>query len=72
MSGINYFLKKTDEYMRSKESVPMSVIDDIKAEIKNDRQLKREPSSPYSCGLRHALEIIDKHISGKEKKWIVI
>lgn len=41
-------------------------IEDIKAEIESDWQLKLFPRSPFSCGLRRALEIIEKHISGKE------
>lgn len=46
--------------------IPISDIEDIKAEIKNDWQLKCMPSSPFSCGMRKTLEIIDRHISGKE------
>jgi hypothetical protein len=37
------------------------VLDKIKAEIENDWQLKKYPSSPFSCGLRRAIEIIDKY-----------
>ena len=35
----------------------------IKAEIEKDWQLQRFPSAPFSCGLRRAAEIIDKHIN---------
>ncbi len=34
---------------------------DIKYEIKSDQQLKEMPCSPYSRGLRKALEIIAKY-----------
>lgn len=37
------------------------VLDKIRAEIENDWQLKKYPSSPFSCGLRRAIEIIDKY-----------
>lgn len=37
------------------------VIDKIRAEIENDWQLKKYPSSPFSCGLRRAIEIIDEY-----------
>jgi hypothetical protein len=37
------------------------VLDKIRAEIENDWQLKKYPSSPFSCGLRQAIEIIDKY-----------
>lgn len=38
-----------------------NVLDKIRAEILNDWQIKKFPSSPFSCGLRYALEIIDKY-----------
>lgn len=44
-----------------------SILDKIKAEIENDWQLKKYPSSPFSCGLRRAMEIIEKHKEGSEK-----
>lgn len=34
-------------------------LDDVKAEIKNDWQLKEFPSSPFSCGLKRTLDILD-------------
>jgi len=37
------------------------VLDKVRAEIENDWQLKKYPSSPFSCGLRQAIEIIDKY-----------
>ena len=46
----------------------MEVIDKIRAEIENDWQLKKYPSSPFSCGLRHAIEIIDKYKIDKEQE----
>ena len=42
------------------------ILDKISAEIENDWQLKEYPSSPFSCGLRLAIEIIDKYKSESE------
>ena len=42
------------------------VLDKIKTEIENDWQLNKFPSSPFSCGLRCAIEIIDKYKSENE------
>ena len=39
----------------------IKVLDKIRAEIENDWQLKKYPSSPFSCGLKRAIEIIDKY-----------
>lgn len=38
-----------------------NILDKIRAEIENDWQLKKYPNSPFSCGLRKALDIIDKY-----------
>ena len=75
MSGIDYFLKRTEEYMQTKKAVPMSVIEDIKAEIKskkfsgyaNDNGSADFPDHQlhFNSGLICALDIIDKHISGR-------
>ena len=43
------------------------VIDKIRAEIERDWQLKKYPSSPFSCGLRRAMEIIDKYKAESEE-----
>lgn len=43
-----------------------SVIDKIRAEIESDWQLKKYPASPFSCGLRRAIEIIDKYNAESE------
>lgn len=42
------------------------VLDKIRAEIENDWQLKKYPSSPFSCGLRQAIGIIDKYKAESE------
>lgn len=42
-------------------------IEDIRAEIENDLQLKKYPISPFSCGFRRAIEVIDKYIAEIEK-----
>ena len=47
-----------------KNGIPL---DDLRAEIKNDWQLKKYPSSPFSCGLRRAIEIIDRYKAERSK-----
>ena len=49
------------------QSIPLSVIEDIKAVIRGEIA-SRESGKPMvqNCGLHKALEIIDRHISGKE------
>jgi hypothetical protein len=44
------------------------VLDKIISEIKDDWQLKISPRSPYSYGLRQAIEIIDKYRAESEGK----
>lgn len=44
------------------------ILDKIRAEIKNDWQLKKFPCSPFSCGLRQAIVIIDKYREESEQK----
>ena len=44
------------------------VLDKVRAEIENDWQLKEYPNSPFSCGLRRAIEIIDKHMAKEDKE----
>lgn len=47
----------------------VKVLSKIRAEIENDWQLKEFPSSsPFSCGLRRAIEIIDKYMKEIEDK----
>lgn len=48
---------KAIEVLKSEESI----LDKIRAEIINDWQIKKFPNSPFSCGLRYAVEIIDKY-----------
>ena len=55
------------------DAVPLSVIEDIKAEIEIEIQDCQIPQghdawwNGRKCGLEDALEIIDKHISGGEE-----
>ena len=42
------------------------ILDKIRDEIENDWQLKQFPCSPFSCGLRQAIEIIDKYRAESE------
>lgn len=42
-------------------------INKIRAEIENDWQLRDFPASPFSCGLRRAIEIIDKYRKGDKE-----
>ena len=46
--------------------IEREVLGKIRAEIENDWQLKKYPSSPFSCGLRRAIEIIDKYKAESE------
>lgn len=43
------------------------VLDKIRAEIENDWQLRDFPASSFSCGLRCAIEIIDKYRGEKNE-----
>ena len=60
-----YFLRKE---LDLKVDKLQRQLDKIKAEIENDWQLKQYPSSPFSCGLRRAIEIIDKYKAESEEK----
>ena len=51
----------------SERDIVKPYLDKIRAEIENDWQLKKYPSSPFSCGLRRAIEIIDKYKAESEK-----
>ena len=53
------FIKTAEE--RGMRFVPLSVIEDIRAEIKSQMD-----DDDYFCGASLALQIIEKHISGKE------
>lgn len=69
---LNLF-NKSDEYRwettwikRKIEKLPSvtpktDVLDKIIDEIRNDWQLNKYPASPFSCGLRRAMYIIDKY-----------
>ena len=51
------------------EAVPMSVIEDIKAEIQKELKLAEKVENlGRSYAFENTLKIIDKHISGKENK----
>lgn len=43
------------------------LLDKIISEIENDWQLKNYPSNPFSCGLRRAIEIINKYKTESEE-----
>ena len=64
MSIIDYINAYTDEGVTTADEV----LEKIRAEIENDWQLKKYPSSPFSCGLRRAIEIIDKYKGESEEK----
>ena len=65
MSIIDFVNAYTNEGITTADDV----LDKIRAEIENDWQLKKYPSSPFSCGLRRALEIIDKYKVESEETW---
>ena len=46
--------------------IPKFVIEDIRAEIEHKTRMTGDPSECH--GLQIALEVIDKHTSGKENK----
>lgn len=60
--------KKAIEYFKALPSViPQEpILDKIRAEIEKDWQLKKYPSSPFSCGLKRAIEVIDKYKAERE------
>ena len=62
--GNNYLANAIDTAIKALEQEP--ILDKIRAEIENDWQLKKYPSSPFSCGLRRAIEIIDKYKAESE------
>ena len=43
------------------------ILDKIRAEIENEWPLKKSPCGSYSCGLRRAIEIIDKYKAESEE-----
>ena len=51
----------------SSEVIPISVLEDIKAEI-NEHKSHYMPSSGVEWGMKIACEIIDNHISRKEQQ----
>lgn len=55
------------DYVIKQKYIEREVLNKIRAEIENDWQLKKYPSSPFSCGLRRAIEIIDKYKAESEK-----
>ena len=71
MNGLEYFLEKTEEYMKSKDAVSMSVIENIKAELQAKCDSIPWRNTYYDDGwieaLEWALEVIDKYI-GKESE----
>lgn len=48
--------------------IEREVLDKIRAEIENEWQLKKSPCGSYSCGLRRAIEIIDKYKAEKSEE----
>lgn len=67
-------LKQTSEYDHDHDVVKAYndgqafILDKIRADIENDWQFKKYPRSPWSCGLRRAIEIIDKYKAESEEK----
>lgn len=60
-------MTKEQNYLRGYADAKSDVLDMIRAEIESDWQLKKYPSSPFSCGLRRAIEIIDKYKAESEE-----
>lgn len=62
-----YHNRKEESYICKYFHLDLSnTLDKIRAEIENDWQLKKSPCSPFSCGLRQAIEIIDKYKAESE------
>ena len=59
-NGCGWNVDKNTKWEPAK-MISADVLEKIKTEIGNDWQLKEFPSSPFSCGLRRAIEIIDKY-----------
>ena len=58
-------IKELEKRIKALEQESLTdVLDKIRAEIENDWQLKELPSGKFACGLRCALEIIDKYRDG--------
>ena len=55
-------------YKKENPTIPLSVIEDIKAEIEAEYKEHKVSNCRYGFGLLYALKVIDKHISGKEKE----
>ena len=60
------WLKWADKDERNLRMKQVDVLDKIIAEIRNDWQLNKYPASPFSCGLRRAMDIIDKYKAESE------
>ena len=50
--------------LMSEGMIPISVIEDIKAEIVKTVEEETQIDKKWSSGLKYALQIIDKHIGG--------
>lgn len=50
----------TDQTLKALEERD-KLLDKIRTEIEDDWQLEIYPNSPFSCGLRRAIDIIDKY-----------
>ena len=48
--------------------IPLSVIEDIRADIETEYKCCKLPYPILANGIKLALDIIDKHISGKEQE----
>ena len=73
MKGINKgkelaYLEMTMNCADELQFIPLSVLKGIRAEIEGDWQLKEYPNSPFSCGLRRALDIIDRRFRDYQEK----
>ena len=67
MTEINDHEERVKEMAEALNMIPMSVIEDIKAEISDIIENDNDVYSWYN-GLYKALEIIDKHISRKDQE----
>ena len=68
IDNARFFMESTHElaYDHGYSDGQIEILDKIRAEILNDWQIKEAPNSPFSCGLRYVVEIIDKYKSESE------
>lgn len=68
IKALNYDRNQYEKGYADAKAEYESMLDKIRAEIEKDWQLNKYPSSPFSCGLMKAIELIDKYKAESEDK----